>query len=398
MAQQPSLFEFEGFANSGQRSRGTVAAVDVSSAVTALSEQGMIPFLLKPAGAPRDVKARISTGDLALGLRVLADLLEAGMPLGRALRAFTDMAPRSWAPAIPAMERAVREGSTLASALEGAPLAIPQLVIGVARGGEGGIGLAPAIRGAADHMEAMAATRAAIRAALAYPIVLAVGGLLSTGLLVVVVLPRLARVLAELGQSLPLSTRIVLSAGVAAQGFALPVCALAAVVAVIVHRWLATPQGARSADAFLLGVPVLGGIRHSAATARATSSLAALLESGTPMRRALVYMAQAAGDAEIQRRITEAGAQLWTGTGIGDALAAQKALSEPALRLVRAGEESGRLADMVRHASRIERERAERLTRTLVRLLEPTLVLAFAGIIGVVAVALLQAVYSVRPS
>jgi general secretion pathway protein F len=74
------------------------------------------------------------------------------------------------------------------------------------------------------------------------------------------------------------------------------------------------------------------------------------------------------------------------------------AATETTVRLIRAGEESGRLAPMLGHAARIERERAERLDQSGVRMLEPLLLLLFASVVALIAAALLQAIYSVRPT
>jgi type II secretory pathway component PulF len=79
-------------------------------------------------------------------------------------------------------------------------------------------------------------------------------------------------------------------------------------------------------------------------------------------------------------------------------MAATAAATPTVVRLVRAGEESGRLAEMLNRAAVLETERARRLVTGAVRLLEPALILMFGGIVAFVAAALLQAVYSVRPT
>jgi general secretion pathway protein F len=80
-----------------------------------------------------------------------------------------------------------------------------------------------------------------------------------------------------------------------------------------------------------------------------------------------------------------------------DALAAEEALTLTAIRLTRAGEETGRLWEMLSHAASLERERSESMVKSAVRLLEPSLILLFGGLVALVAAALLQAIYSVRP-
>ncbi|HEU4557053.1 MAG TPA: type II secretion system F family protein, partial [Longimicrobium sp.] len=262
---------------------------------------------------------------------------------------------------------------------------------------EAGSGLARAVRRAAELMESAAETRRAIRSALAYPLVLAGAGGVSLALLVGVVLPRFAVILGDLGQEMPPMARAVLAVSAAVQAWWLPALVLFAGLLAAGRLWVGTEAGARGWDAFLLSLPAVGPVRLAAATGRFTASLAALLESGVPIAPAMASAARAAGDAAVAERVLGAREAVVAGEGVGRALEKAQALTPTALRLVRAGEETGQLGAMLAHASRIESERATDQVRAAVRLLEPSLIIAFGGAVALVAAALLQAVYSVRP-
>ena len=126
--------------------------------------------------------------------------------------------------------------------------------------------------------------------------------------------------------------------------------------------------------------------------------MASLLDSGVPIAPALLAGARASGDAALEARLMEARASVIAGTPLSSAIAASDAATSTVVRLVRAGEESGRLAEMLSRGSVLEAERARRLVNGAVKLLEPALILMFGGIVAFVAAALLQAVYSVRPT
>lgn len=344
------------------------------------------------------VRAAISASDLALGLRIIADLLEAGLPVRRVLAAFVTVSPAAWRPAIPHLQESMKVGRSVAAALGDAPIEIPPLVIGIVAAGEAGNGLAAAIRRAAELTESTAAVRAAVRGALAYPMLLAAAGAGAVALMVGVVLPRFAAILADLDQMLPASTRMVLQlTSVTRASFGPVVCAALAIV-VAIRAWKATDEGRRRWDALLLQLPLGGSVRFSASTARAAFSLATLLDSGVAIRSALAFAARASGDAEVEARLLAARDRVAGGESVASAFAAVQALTPFAVRLVSAGEQSGQLARMLAHAAKLEQERSERLVRTAVRLLEPALVLVFASIVALVAAALLQAVYSIRPT
>jgi general secretion pathway protein F len=163
------------------------------------------------------------------------------------------------------------------------------------------------------------------------------------------------------------------------------------------RAWTSTERGLRAWHDLLLGIPIAGSIRRSAAAARGLTAMASLLESGVAISTALLYAAQATGDAELAARLARARGEILTGERVSAAVARHDALTRTAVRLIRAGEESGRLPQMLQHAGKIEGVRAEQGLRRAVRLLEPALVIVFGGVVALVAAALLQAVYSVRP-
>lgn len=380
----------------GSVERGTVHAGSPDAARSIIRARGALPTAIRRSSAIYRT-ARIPPADLALGLRILSDLIGAGLPMARALAALEELVPASWISALPALREGVREGRSFAAALQTSGLDIPPLVIGLIQAGEAGSGLAEALRRSAELTEARAATRSAIRAALAYPAVLAAASGSAMALLVGVVLPRFATILQDLGQALPPATRVVLTTASVLRAGTVPGSIGAVLVFLGWRTWTATADGRQRWHTWLLDAPIVGGVRHAAGTAQATAALASLLDSGVPLPQALTHSARATGDAALEHRLLTARAHVLTGQRLGTALAETHALTPTAIRLVRAGEDTGRLVAMLRHASTLEAERAQQLVRRAVRLLEPTLILVFGGLIAFVATALLQAVYSVRP-
>src|SRR5207237_80963 len=98
----------------------------------AIASRGSFLVSIESRGVRRERREPLSAADLALGLRILGDLLESGLPVARALHAFQDLAPRGWREALPSVRQSVREGKSLAAALSDAPIDIPPLVIGIA--------------------------------------------------------------------------------------------------------------------------------------------------------------------------------------------------------------------------------------------------------------------------
>jgi general secretion pathway protein F len=393
-----TVFAYRAATASGDVDGGMVDAESSRQAREILASRGLYVLSIESRGHRFARRDPLSVADLALGLRILADLLESGLSVSRALHAFDELAPRGWRPALPHIRQAVREGQSLAAALSSAPVVIPGLVIGIAQAGEAGGGIGPAIRRAAELMESSAEMRASIRSALAYPVVVAAAGVLAIGILITVVLPRFAKILADLGQTLPASTRAVLNGAAAMHAMFVP-ATIGVVVAIALWRgWTQTENGRRSWHRLLLSVPLLGSIRIGTAAARMAHSLSALLESGVSIGAALVFAARATADAELEARLTLARAGVTAGEPLSRALELNRATTTTVVRLIRAGEESGRLPAMLDHAARIEQQRADRIVRTCVRMLEPMLLLTLASVVALIAAALLQAIYSARPT
>lgn len=392
------VFAYVAVGHDGSVDRATIDAEDDAEARRAVASRGLLLLSMEERGLRRERRDPLSSADLALGLRILGDLLESGLPVTRALQTFHDLAPRAWRAALPSITQSVREGKSLAAALSASPLEIPALVIGIAQAGEAGAGIGPAIRRAADLSEATAETRSAVRSALAYPAVVAVAGVAAIAVLITVVLPRFAKILADLGQALPPSTQLVLQIAALGRAALVPSVVASVIGLALWRSWVHTEAGRVQWHRALLAVPALGSLRRGVATARMAHSLAALLDSGVPIAMAMGHAARATGDAEMEARLTEARAKISGGQSLSQALDASGAASQTTIQLARAGEESGRLSSMLSHAARIEQKRVDQTVRTAVRMLEPILLLTFASVVALVAAALLQAIYSVRPT
>ncbi len=389
-------YRFTAVRRDGSREQGVIEAATRDAAVALLGSRGVFATdLAEPTLSQRRVRA--SAEDLALGLRALVTVLSSGVPLSRALAMLDELVPESWQVALPELRRRVEQGERLGAALEASPLPFPPQVIGIVSAGEAGSGLAAATESAAQLLEQRAAMRAALRNALAYPCMLAVAGSASVALLIGFVLPRFAELLTDYGQTLPLSTRFVLAVGAFARAALIPTIVALAVVLVLLPAWLAQHDRIRRLQSLVLRLPAIGAIRHSTATAHACSALAALLSSGVPIGVALVHAARASGDREIEARVARAREAIATGERIATALQRGGAFTTTAIRLVRVGEETGQLAQMAAHAARIESTNALQRLQRLTRGLEPVLILLFGGVVMIVAAALLQAMYGLRP-
>src|ERR1041385_8152069 len=134
-------FVFDAVGRDGTIDHGAVTAASAGEARDSIASRGLLVLSIEARGPQGGRRPSLSARDLALGLRVLGDLLESGLSARRAAHAFEERAPRGWRDALPQIRQSIREGRTLASALATAPIEIPGLVIGIAQAGGGGTGV-----------------------------------------------------------------------------------------------------------------------------------------------------------------------------------------------------------------------------------------------------------------
>jgi general secretion pathway protein F len=265
------------------------------------------------------------------------------------------------------------------------------------RAGEQGSQLAPALEQVATHLEQEADLLAHVRQALMYPLLLGLAGVASVGVITLVVIPRFAAILNDVGQQLPTSTRLLLAASSFAMRFWIPLLASAAGGIWACAEWLRRPAGLRRCQEILLQTPIIGAVRRSLATARVTRALGGMLRAGMPLLPALDAAREAAGDLAIADRLARSRERVAQGSSLTAALEREAPLMPNALQLLAVGESSGRMAEMALAAGNLAAQDAERGLRALVTVLEPALIVGFGGLVAFTAAALLQAVYSLRP-
>jgi len=390
-----SAYAYRAARSDGAIVTGAVEAASEAQATATLGERGLYAIAIAPAEEDRRPSA--SRRDLAIAFRGIAALVDAGVPLERAVAAAESLARSALRDTLAAARERLREGSGLAQALAAGRGVVPRTVLGMIRAGERGSQLAAALDHVATHLEQEADLVARVRQALAYPLVLLIAGAASVIVISAVVIPRFAVILTDLGQQLPLATQLLLAGSQLLSRFWLPLVAMGAAGTWGAVESLRRPAGRRRAEEALLRLPVLGSLRRALATARVARALGGMLRAGMPLLPALAAAGEAAGDLAIGDRLTRARERVAQGAPLTMALQREDTLSASALQLLAVGESSGRLADMALRAGDLAAQEADRGLRTLVTALEPALIVVFGGLVAFTAAALLQAVYSLRP-
>ena len=376
---------------------GLIDAETGEGASIALQRDGVFPLRIEAAG-PREIRrSAASRRELAIAFQSLAALVAGGVPLGRALLATEGLTRGRLREALAEARTRLAGGASLGEALRGGHCVIPEVVLGMVRAGERGSRLAPALEQVAAHLEQEADLFARVRQALAYPALLAVVGVVSILVIGTVIVPRFAALLTDLGEQLPPTTRLLILCSTLFS-HSLPFLVPALAAGVLGARQLVRRPAVRlRVDNALLTVPALGPVRRALGTARVARALGGMLRAGMPLLPALAAAEEAAGDSAIAARLRHVREQVARGLPLARSLEREHAVLPAALQLIAVGEASGRLGEMALRAGDLAAQEAERGLKTLVTLIEPSLIVTFGGLVAFVAAALLQAVYSLRP-
>lgn len=393
-------FAYRALRHDGSEQRGEISAPSRKEARDRVALLGLLTLELKKLGDARESRGTIPVRDLALGLRLLSSLVNAGLPMDRTLATFVHVAPASWS--VQRLERlrtAVREGASLAAATHAAGIPLPRHVRGMLDAAEAAGTLPAVLSDAALLLEESDRQAAALRGALAYPVLLAVVGTFAISLLVGVVLPRFADLLSEVGQQLPTAARLLLGISqIELRWWILLITAITIAALSAARKYATDADFRRRVHETLLALPIIGPVRFAAAGSRLSAALASMLASGVPLATALTHCAIASGDDAVATRVHQAREAVIRGERLSQAFASERVVRSGMLQLIRAGEASGEMHEMLRTAAAIEAQWTAARVRTITGLIEPSLVLCFGAAIAFVASALLQAVYAIRPA
>jgi general secretion pathway protein F len=392
-------FKYQAYDSAGKVQTGQLNADSEREAVKILQGRKLVPVRLQQAraGENRGRRKRIRHSDLLDFTNGLCTLTEARVPIDKALRLLEGITESAaMRELVMTMRREVKEGKSLAEAMEQRPDVFSKMYVNIVRAGEEGGILHQLLPGLADFLDSSARNRQAIINAMIYPIVLLAVGVISVFLLLVFVVPQFAAMFEDAGTEIPPSAQFLLSVSAFMQGYGYLLIVL---LIGLVAGWKyldRDPANRLKKHQFLLSLPMLGNLilfRESAVFSR---TLGALLGAGIPLIRALRIAREVVQNSEITRHLVQVEEDVRGGSGLGVSL--EKTQCFPILlhQLVTVGEESGRTASiLMKTATTFDNSVSNQMTR-LVSALQPALIIFLAIAVGGITITMLSAVFSMN--
>jgi general secretion pathway protein F len=455
-----AVFEYRGLlVASGKQTQGVRDADNVKVLRAALKRDGILLTSAQEEkqaatakGGKLDFGAllrRVSVGDVAMMTRQLATLVRAGIPLVESVAALTEQVEKLELKRILTQVRdRLNEGSSLAKSLEPFPEVFPPLYVNMVAAGEASGTLETVLERLSDFMENQSRLRGKVGAALAYPALMLLMGVVLISTMMVVVVPKVTSIFASLDRPLPWYTQMLIGISAAMGsvqmlGFGVTVATFTSVRKALASRtvapekrlawnvvagvcgiflvtfaftvdslmaygtgvlmglvvgyglarflvWLATPPGQYWKDSTLLKVPIFGGLLRMLAVSRFARTLATLLQSGVPLLKAMDIVRNVLDNARLSKVIEEAAGSIREGESIAQPLKRSGDFPPIVTHMIAVGEKSGQLEQMLENVARAYDAQVDTRVQGLTSLLEPLMMIFMGGAVGFIAFSILM--------
>jgi general secretion pathway protein F len=404
-----ALYRYKAVNAAGDVAAGELEAANESETVDRLRDQGLMPMQVEAAvgGRPQSGAAPVGPGhrggwfasktvtrDNLLALtRELATLLRAGLPLDRALEVLISLAPTvPVAQLLQTIRDEVRGGKSLSQALDEHRSVFSRFYINIVRAGEAGGALGTVLTRLADTMERNKDLRESVKSALIYPTILIGVAITSVIVLLIFVVPQFQQTFAQSGKALPLPTEMVIVFGTAMRKYWWLLIVVVVALVWIVRRRLRNPAVRLAWDGRLLRMPLLGDLLGKVEVARFARTLSTLLANGVTLLAGLAIVKETMTNSLLAQALDGVITLLREGKGFGRPLAETGVYPRLATQMILVGEESGRLEEMLNRVAEIYDREVQMAIKRFLAVLEPTLILGLAVMIGGIVFSILLGV------
>jgi len=394
-----TFFKYRAFDIQGKIQVGQVNAESEREAIRMLKNRNLTPIKIGKSKKTHEgsLRRKISGNDLMDFTNGLCTLVEARVPLDRALRLLDGITDST------AMKNLVlnllsdvKEGKSLASAMEAHPVVFSKMYVNIIRAGEEGGILHELLPDLAEFLETSAKTRQAIISAMIYPAVLLITGIISVVLLLVFVVPQFSAMFEDSGSEVPPSALFLLNVSDFIQNYGL-FMSLGVILAFVFWKRLDKENRTKlQKDKFLLSLPLIGALILYKESAIFSRTLGALLGAGIPLIRGLRVSKEVILNSFLVKHLDQVEEDVRGGAGLG--LSLEKTGAFPILlhQLIAVGEESGRTSSILLKIADTFDNFVRNQMSAIVSALQPALIIFLAIAVGGITITMLSAVFSMN--
>jgi type IV pilus assembly protein PilC len=385
-------------ASSGREIRNSLEAASEQAAIAALLNRNLLVLSIQEKLGKKGKTAggSVPLADLVVFTRQLATMIDAGLAMVQSLQALAEQTTNK------VMRDVIRDvcsrvegGDGFSQALLKHPKVFNKLYVCMVDAGEKGGLLAEILSRLATYLENTARLRKKVKSAMMYPTAVTVIAIGITIFLLVKVVPVFGEIFAGFGAKLPTPTLYLIKTSEFMQRSILYILPA---IGLVVYGWFAylkTKQGREFWDRTRIKLPIFGVIAHKICLARFTRTLASLIRSGVPILEVLNIVANTCGNVIMEKAIRTASGDIERGDGISAALAKHPIFPTMIIRMITAGEQTGKIDSMLERVADFLDEEIETTLSGLTSLIEPLLIVFLGVVVGGIVICMFLPIFKI---
>ncbi len=396
-------FTFQAKDQSGAMREGIVDAPNQSAAVEILQRNNLIPLNVKRedevSGIMKEFKKiweGVSQKELMVFFRQLATLVEAKVPLVTSLNAIHEQVENDYMKILlKGMAADIEDGATFSESISKYPNVFTPLMVNMIKAGEVSGNLQKSIEFLADNIEKNYELTAKIKGALFYPVFVVTAASIIGFVVITFILPKLTQVIKDMGVEVPWYTVAIMALGdfMSQYWWAVLLIIMAGIGGLAYY--LHTESGKREWEIIQLRLPVFGLLFRYLYLSRFADNFSTMITAGIPMVRALTITGDVLGSHVYRDILMDAVEQVKSGGSVSSVFARSSEIPPLVTQMVKIGEETGKIGDVLQSTSRFYTSEIENMARNMTALIEPILIVALGLGVAVMVFAILMPIYNI---
>jgi type IV pilus assembly protein PilC len=396
------VFSYQARDASGKIVSGVLDAADQTGAAALLMNRNLVATELrmtsdrKVAGTAR-YQGKVKAQDMVVFTRQLATMMSAGLPLVQSMTALEEQTEsKTFKPILRNVTERIEAGDSFSQALTQHPKVFTRLYVSMVEAGETGGLLAEILDRVASYLEATARLKKKVKSAMSYPTIVCCIAILISLFLIIKVIPIFADIYKDFGAKLPTPTQMLINfSNLLRNYFLFFVLGTAGFIFLLV-RLKKTKRGTELWDRVKLRLPLFGKLIHKICMSRFARTFAALLRSGVPILETLRIVGQSSGNTQVEYAVAATSVSIEKGDNLAAALGQHKIFPPMLVRMVAAGEQTGKVDAMLEKISDFYDEEIEATLNGLTALIEPLLIVFLGVVVGTIVVCMFLPIFKLN--
>jgi type IV pilus assembly protein PilC len=396
-----ATFTYQARDPSGKSLGGEIEALDEQTAATQLMDRGLMVVSLR-RGVTRKIgkkrhQGKVKSQDLVVFTRQLATMMDAGLPLVQSLTALEEQTDnKAFKSVLCHVTESVEMGQSFSEALTEHPRVFSRLYVSMVEAGETGGLIAEILDRLASYLESTARLKKKVKSAMSYPVIVCFIAISIALFLIIKVIPIFADIYKDFGAQLPAPTQVLINiSNILRHYFLLAAAAVGAAVYGF-FQFKRTKRGAAIWDRLKLRMPVFGKLIHKIAISRFARTFAALLRSGVPILETLRIVGQSSGNTVVEDAVEKTAGSIERGDNLALALRQHPIFPPMLVRMVSAGEQTGKVDVMLEKISDFYDEEIEATLSGLTALIEPLLIVFLGVVVGSIVICMFLPIFKLN--